>query len=133
MKNEIEILTNCYHQALLRLQTALSKEPGEDGICVDATVHRFEVCFDLAMKLLKVMIAYEGVEVDSYRSAIREGWKQGMLTDAEVWLDMYEKSKFTTYNYNEPSTTLIYRLVKGKYIRLLLAWKEESQRLTTMR
>lgn len=79
MKNEIEILTDCYHQALLRLQTALSKEPGEDGICVDATVHRFEVCFDLAMKLLKVMIIYEEIEVDSYISDMlfsKNNWRQ---------------------------------------------------------
>jgi len=120
MKNEIEILMDCYHQALLRLQAALSKEPGEDGICVDAAVHRFEVCFDLAMKLLKVMIAYEEVEVDSYRSAIREGWKQGMLTDAEVWLDMYGKSKMTTHNYNESVATQVYRQIKEEYASLLL-------------
>lgn len=121
MKNEIEILTDCYHQALLRLQAALSKEPDEDGISVDATVHRFEVCFELAMKLLKVMIIYEGIEVDSYRSAIREGWKQGMLTDAEVWLDMYEKSSLTMHNYDESVATLGYRLIKEEYVSLLLA------------
>lgn len=121
MKNEIEILTDCYHQALLRLQAALSKEPDEDGICVDATVHRFEVCFELAMKLLKVMIIYEGIEVDSYRSAIREGWKQGMLTDAEVWLDMYEKSSLTMHNYDESVATQVYRQIKEEYASLLLA------------
>lgn len=124
MSKEISMMQSNYHHALLRLQVALKNELDEDGICIDATLHRFEVCFDLAMKLLKAMIAYEGIEVDSYRSAIREGWKQGMLMDAEAWLDMYEKSKMTTYNYDESVATLVYRLVKEEYASLLLPFDD---------
>ena len=121
MSNEISMMQVNYHHALLRLQVALKNKPDEDDICIDATVHRFEVCFGLAMKLLKAMIAYEGIEVDSYRSTIREGGKQRMLTDAEVWLDMYEKSKMTTHNYNESVATQVYRQIKEEYASLLLA------------
>ena len=39
------------------------------------------------------MIVYEEIKIEGARSAMRVGWKLGLLTDAEVWLDMYEKNK----------------------------------------
>lgn len=42
------------------------------------------------------------------------------MTDAEVWLDMYEKRKMTAHNYDESASIEVYRLVKGEYVSYLL-------------
>jgi nucleotidyltransferase substrate binding protein (TIGR01987 family) len=117
-----------YHRVLERLQSALQKEPDADEIYLDATIHRFEFSFELAWKLMKVVLDYEGIEVSSPRSSIREGWKQGMIADAEVWLDMQEKRNLSTHTYNESTALEVYRLIKEKYVALLMAWDEEAQR-----
>ncbi|WP_303840770.1 nucleotidyltransferase substrate binding protein [Selenomonas ruminantium] len=82
-------LSSCY----VTITSCIENEPDEDGVCVDATLHRFEVCFELAIKVLENMIVYEEIKIEGAGSAMRVGWKLGLLTDAEVWLDMYEKNK----------------------------------------
>ena len=124
----IEHRQEAYHRVLERLQSALQKEPDADEIYLDATIHRFEFCFELAWKLMKAVLEYEGIEVSSPRSSIREGWKAGLIADAETWLDMQEKRNLSTHTYNESTALEVYRLIKEKYVALLVAWDEEIQR-----
>jgi len=127
-KVQIEMKLADYHHALERLQSALTKEPDADDMYLDATIQRFEFCFELAWKLMKACLDYEGIEVNSPRSSIREGWKQGMITDAEAWLDMQEKRNLSAHTYNESTALEVYNLIKEKYAVLLVAWYEEIQR-----
>ena len=53
-KMQIEMKQADYHRALERLQLALTKEPDADDMYLDATIQRFEFCFELAWKLMKV-------------------------------------------------------------------------------
>ena len=129
-KLQIEMKHEDYHRALERLQSALRKEPDADDMYLDATIQRFEFCFELAWKLMKCVLNYEGIEVSSPRSSIREGWKQGMVADAENWLDMQEKRNLSSHTYNQATALEVYKLIKEKYVDLLLAWdKEVQQRL----
>ncbi|WP_256625851.1 HI0074 family nucleotidyltransferase substrate-binding subunit [Selenomonas ruminantium] len=125
---QIEAKKEDYHRALMRLQVALSKEPDADDMYLDATIQRFEFCFELAWKLMKACLDYEGIEASSPRSSIREGWKQGMIADAEAWLDMQEKRNLSAHTYNESTALEVYQLIKDKYASLLLAWDAEVQR-----
>ena len=125
---QIETKQADYHRALERLQSALQKEPDADEMYLDATIQRFEFCFELAWKLMKVVLEYEGIEVSSPRSSIREGWKAGLIDDAETWLDMQEKRNLSTHTYDESTALEVYRLIKEKYVALLVAWDEEVQR-----
>ena len=126
-KLQIEMKQADYHRALERLQSALQKEPDADDMYLDATIQRFEFCFELAWKLMKCVLDYEGIEVSSPRSSIREGWKQGMIADAEIWLDMQEKRNLSTHTYNQATALEVYRMIKEKYVDLLLAWDKEIQ------
>ena len=124
----IEHRQEAYHRVLERLQSALQKEPDADEIYLDATIQRFEFCFELAWKLMKAVLEYEGIEVSSPRSSIREGWKAGLIADAETWLDMQEKRNLFTHTYDEFTALEVYRQIKEKYVALLVAWDEEVQR-----
>ena len=119
-----------YHRALGRLQTALEKDADTDDMYLDATIQRFEFCFELAWKLMKVVLEYEGSEVNSPRSTIREAWKQGLIADAEAWLDMMEKRNLSAHTYDEHSAWGIYRVVKERYIALLTALDAKMQKST---
>ncbi|EFM22104.1 MULTISPECIES: HI0074 family nucleotidyltransferase substrate-binding subunit [Selenomonas] len=119
-----------YHRALGRLQTALEKDADTDDMYLDATIQRFEFCFELAWKLMKVVLEYEGSEVNSPRSTIREAWKQGLIADAEAWLDMMEKRNLSAHTYDEHSAWGIYRVVKERYIALLTALDAKMQEST---
>ena len=119
-----------FHRALGRLQAALEKDADTDDMYLDATIQRFEFCFELAWKLMKVVLEYEGSEVNSPRSTIREAWKQGLIADAEAWLDMMEKRNLSAHTYDEHSAWGIYRVVKERYIALLTALDAKMQKST---
>ena len=107
-----------YYRALGRLQAALEKDADSDDMYLDATIQRFEFCFELAWKLIKAVLEYEGSEVNSPLSTIREAWKQGLIADAEAWLDMMEKRNLSSHTYEENVAREIYHEVKERYAAL---------------
>lgn len=113
-----------YHHAFIRLQAALRKDVDMDDMYLDATIQRFEFCFELAWKLMKAVLQYDGIEVNSPRSCIRESWKQGLIPDAQEWLEMMEKRNLYSHTYDENTAREIYRGVKGQYVVLLEAFDQ---------
>ena len=118
---QIRLKKENYHHAFMRLQAALRKDADADDMYLDATIQRFEFCFELAWKLMKAVLEYEGIEANSPRSSIREGWKQGLVSDAEAWLDMMEKRNLSSHTYDENVAREIYHDVKERYVVLLEA------------
>ena len=117
-----------YHRTLERLQFALQVELGPDGINLDASIHRFELSFYLAWNLIKHVLEFEGVEVDSPRLSICEAGKKGMITDTKLWLDMHKKRNLSSHTYDQASALKVYKLIKEKYAPLLLALDNEIRR-----
>ena len=109
-----------YNHAVSRLQSALEKDPKQDDLYLDGTIQRFEFTYELAWKLVKHYLAYEGIEANSPRSSIREGFQAGLIKNPELWLDMLEKRNMTSHTYNEMTAQEIYQHIKMKYIDLLV-------------
>lgn len=70
---------------------------------------------------MKAILEYEGIEANSPRASICEGWKQGLISDGEQWLDMMEKRNLSSDTYDENVAREIYREVKARYADLLEA------------
>ena len=121
---QIRIKAEDYHRACARLQAALEKDADTDDMYLDATIQRFEFCFELAWKLMKAVLEYEGIEANSPRSCIREGWKQGVISNAEAWLEMMEKRSLSSHTYDENAAREIYYEVKERYIDLLKSFDQ---------
>lgn len=118
-KEQLLLKWEDYHKALHRLKIALTKTLDEDDLYLDATIQRFEFTFELAWKLMKAVLEYEGIEAISPRSSIREAWKQHLIGDAEKWLDMQVKRNLSSHTYNEETAQDIYRHIKEDYVDLL--------------
>ena len=118
-KEQLLLKWEDYHKALHRLEIALTKTLDEDDLYLDATIQRFEFTFELAWKLMKAVLEYEGIEATSPRSSIREAWKQHLIGDAEKWLDMQVKRNLSSPTYNDETAPDIYRHIKEDYIVLL--------------
>ena len=124
-KEQLRLKCEDYHKALNRLEIALTKTLDEDDLYLDATIQRFEFTFELAWKLMKAVLDYEGIEATSPRSRIREAWKQHLIGDAEKWLDMQVKRNLSFHTYNEETAQDIYRHIKEDYIGLLQVLDQE--------
>ena len=123
---QLQLKWEDYHRAMKRLRVAAHSEVDADGLYLDATIQRFEFCFELAWKLMKAMLDYEGIEAASPRSAIREGWKQSMIDSADDWLQMLEQRNLSSHIYNESTALDIYEKIRREYIDLLTAFEQAS-------
>ena len=123
---QLQLKLQDYHRAMKRLRVAVNSKPDANGIYLDATINRFEFCFELAWKLMKAMLNHDGIEADSPRGSIREGWKQSMIDSAEDWLYMLEQRNICPYAYSESVARDIYEEICNKCIDLLTAFEQEA-------
>lgn len=123
---QLQLKLQDYHRAMKRLRVAVNSKPDANGIYLDATIQRFEFCFELAWKLMKAMLDYEGIEVSSSRGSIREGSKQSMIDSAEDWLYMLKQRNICPHAYSESIAWDIYEKICNKYIDLLTAFEQEA-------
>lgn len=114
-----------FGNALIRLREALGKDEAMGDIVVDATIQRFEFTFELAWKLAKVVLEYNGVDVVVPRLVIKEAFKARMLKDGDGWIDMLEDRNRTSHIYDEKQALEIYRKIKNSYIGLFEDFKVE--------
>ncbi len=123
---QLQLKLQDYHRAMKCLRVAVNSQPDANGIYLDATIHRFEFCFELAWKLMQAMLNNYGIEADSPRGSIREGWKQSMIDNAEDWLYMSEQRNICPHAYSESIAWDIYEKLCNKYIDLLTDFELEA-------
>ena len=109
-----------YKKALERLKGALAENVSIKGnIVIDGTVQRFEFTFELAWKLAKAILNYNGVEVETPRMVIKEAFRAGLITDGDGWIDMLKDRNKTAHIYDEKQALQIYGKIKENHFELL--------------
>ena len=128
---QLKAKLNDYKHALERLNQVLAKDASLDDAYLDATIQRFEFSFELAWKLMKAYLEYDGFATNSPRSSIREGFKTNLLEDATAWLDMLEQRNLAAHTYDEEMAAKLYKRIKEDFYNLLSKFSEEmTKRLT---
>jgi len=94
-------------QAIERLKETLSLPPTR--IHKDATIQRFEFCFELAWKLLQAEIRYRGIDAYGPRDSIRVAARLSLITDPEEWMDLLDARNITVHVYKELSADKTYK------------------------
>ena len=113
-----------FYNALDRLEESLVESPTE--IIIDGALHRFEFTFELAWKVIKTYLEYMGMveKTGSPRETIQNGFKQGLISDGEEWIEMMLARNLLSHLYDENESRNIYRNIKEKYVKLLKELKE---------
>ena len=78
----------------------------------DGAIQRFEYTFELSWKMLKRYLkeySLERVNLLTNRDLFRVGYEQGMLRDAEAWLDFLKKRNLTSHTYNATTAKVVYQ------------------------
>lgn len=106
-----------YRKAVLRLKEALDEDTS-NPLVYDGVIQRFEFTYELAWKLMKAYVEYEGIAtVNSPRSAFKEAFAAGLISDGDVWIDMIDARNLTVHTYDEQKAKEIYDMVKQKFYR----------------
>ena len=112
---------------LKKLEAALEKDAHLDELYLDGTIQRFEFVYELSWKLMKSYLEYQGTEVVSPRETFREGFKDGIISDATEWINLMINRNKTSHTYKEETTWDIYDKIKSEYIVLFKNFEKEMR------
>lgn len=105
-----------YNNALSRLEEALQEK--ENDVIIDGVLHRFEFTFELAWKSIKDYLEYMGIseKTGSPREVIQSAFKQGIIKNGEIWIEIMLSRNQLSHMYDEKSSRDIYDKIKNKYL-----------------
>lgn len=128
-QERINELYDDYDNAVKRLAEALRTDVKKGSIAVDGTIQRYEFTFELAWKLLRSILEYNGINAATPRIAIKEAYRAGIISKGEEWIDMLEDRNKTSHVYDEAQALAIYRKIKRKHFRPLDALRAEAKKI----
>ncbi len=93
-------------------------------------IQAFEFTHELAWNVLKDYLESEGVQgVVGSKGATREAFKNGLITDGEVWMDMIKSRNQTSHTYNEKTANEITEAILTRYCAQFSRFQEQFSRL----
>lgn len=119
MTDKLDYKLENYEKAFYRLQEAVQL-PFEQSIVLDGIIQRFEFTYELAWKLMKTYLEYEGiVEVNSPRTVFKEAYSIGLISSSEDWLSMITDRNVTSHTYDEKMALLVCERIKSQHVHVL--------------
>ena len=96
-----------FEKELLQLGDAL--EESESPIVRDACLQRFEFCYELLWKTLKVFLEdIHGVRAVSPRQVFKEAFALSIIDEEVTFVEMIESRNTLAHTYNEEQAMKIY-------------------------
>lgn len=97
--------------ALERFEEALTVNQNSSILAIDGTIHRFEFCFELFWKTMKLILALEDTEAYSPRSTLQEALMFHWIEDEQLWYQMLEARNDTSHEYDEAKAQEFYNVL----------------------
>jgi nucleotidyltransferase substrate binding protein, HI0074 family len=108
-----------FSNILKRLRYAVTEVVNPSDLEKEGTIQRFEFTHELAWKVMKDYLEYEGITgITGSRSATREAFNKGLITDGQTWMDMIESRNKTVHTYLEDVLEKEYQLIVTRYYPL---------------
>jgi len=97
------------NRALMRLEEALARSASSDTLVRDATIQRFEFCFELAWKALKfALLTSEGFDTVSPKATLQKAYAVQWINNEKQWIDMLTDRNLSSHTYREQLAQEIY-------------------------
>lgn len=89
-----------FNRAFIIYQDAVKAYNKDIVLTHMALIQSFEVCFELAWKVVKDYLNQEGVMVYLPRQVIKEAFNNEVVTTGQLWIDMLEARNTSSHEYN---------------------------------
>jgi nucleotidyltransferase substrate binding protein (TIGR01987 family) len=125
MKNRLEYSLNQFINALDRLSEGAAE--ARDELDRDGVIQRFEFCFELLWKTLKIYLEDRGIEARSPKDCLRAAFGQGWIIEEDSFLDMLADRNKTSHIYSREESQKIYDRITKQHIPLIKALAQRLQ------
>lgn len=102
------------------------KRNSDNDIYQDALIKRFEFTFELAWKTLREFMIDQGysLEILSPKGVISFAWREGIIQNEELWLNMLNARNMTAHDYGRELSADIAEDISNRYCKVLTALKK---------
>ncbi|MGI4727308.1 MAG: nucleotidyltransferase substrate binding protein [Janthinobacterium lividum] len=120
-----------FEKALSQFTEAIENNADDPiDIIKEGIIQRFEFTHELAWKVMKDFLEYEGFQnVSGPRSATREAFNKDLLSEGQVWMDMIESRNKTVHTYHENILEVEYEKIVNLYFPLFADFFNKMKKL----
>lgn len=97
----------------------------------DATIQRFEFCYELAWKMLKLKLEQEGISALTPRQALREVLQAGLIDDGNVWSEIQRYRNLTSHTYDDDLAEAVYAFIAQQALMRFQMLARQAETWTT--
>lgn len=97
-----------------------------DEFVRDAVIQRFEFCYELAWKMLKLRLEQEGISALTPRQALRESLQAALIEDGNVWSEIQRYRNLTSHTYDERLADEVYAFIGQQALARFQALAREA-------
>ncbi len=94
-----------------------------------ALIQSFEVCFELAWKVLKDYLNSNGINVYLPKEVIKEAFSAEVIKDGQIWIDMLNARNSTSHEYNLDKIQAIISSISDVYFDELTRFSKQVRAL----
>lgn len=122
-----------FGRAFLQLKEAIERYGGNaeiEAIIKEGIIQRFEFTHELAWKVMKDFLEYEGHQnINGSRSATRTAFNIDLISDGQVWMDMIESRNKTVHTYRKNILDEEFRNIVDRYFICFSAFNDRLKSL----
>jgi len=117
-----------FHRAFSLLREAMENDLNllsqleKEGI-----IQRFEYTFELAWKVLKDKMEFDGIELNqiSPKAVVRQAFQAKYIADAECWMRMIGDRNLMSHTYDFSKFEAVIKSIQSDYLPMLDDWHLE--------
>jgi nucleotidyltransferase substrate binding protein (TIGR01987 family) len=117
-------------KAAERLQDACNQPYSE--FIRDAVIQRFEFCWELAWKTLKLQLAYLGIEANNPRDCFQLSLQHNLFIDGNAWSEAQRMRNLSSHTYDEALANQVYQFIQHTGLSLFLKLAEDAKTWQTL-
>ena len=129
-KSEMHHSLEKFEKAFGQLRSAVQETSDEDQLKQDGVIQRFEFTFELLWKTLREYLAFLGKSINNPRDTLKESFREQVIADEQIFLDMLEDRNLSTHAYDFETTRRIFRHIQSKYIEAIQTLLAELKKRT---
>jgi len=95
-------------------------------------IQAFEFTHELAWNTLRDFFLYQGnMDIHGSRDASREAFRQGLIENGDVWMNMIKSRNMSSHTYNKKTADEIIAAILNSYYSEFTKLKEKLETLAT--
>ena len=116
-------------KALFQLKSGIDKHAKtSEDIIKEGIMQRFEFTHELAWKVLKDYLEYEGfTNITGSRTATREAFNKNLLENGDVWMEMIESRNNTIHTYQQNILEVEFEKIVKNYLPALISFETKMK------